>query len=1111
MDEVVKFRKQILSSPLVRDVWSRKYRLWENGVSPEDTVFDTQSRVVNGVYWNDTNHIARADALRLVSAGILVPGGRVNAGAGLDRKVSLLNCFVLPTVPDHMPGIQKVIAQGSLTMQQGGGIGVDFSTIRPAGALVSRTGSIASGVIPFADQQDGMCKSIVSAGTRRGAMMLTLCLHGETKIHTLTGNIEIEKLVGQRPYVFACDPITKGVHVVRADRVVVSGRNRQMVRVKFDNRDELVCTPDHRIMRKNGCYTEACNLKVGDRVTAITHSVSLSKSGRMTEKVGATDGTAASVHHLVAADVHMMKVDSYNIQVHHKDENPMNNHPHNLEMLSASQHARRHDLAGKRVRINRMNKGKTWEEIYGQERADTIRQKHAKKIAAAWADPRGKLRQRKSPNAARIGKTWEQIFGVTKAAELRANHRLRNHRVIAVEDAGIAETVYDIMLPAWHNFAANGVFVHNCDTHPDLYNPYQYETMTDYTGRTVLKHPSFISVKRQSGRLTQFNVSVLVSDAFLEAVETDSQWDLGFHIPLADGQHVAVYKKPFPYDLSEMDNEWQEISGGRTIKKGTLMPWYVYQRVKARKIWEEIMRSTYTYAEPGVIFIDRINERNNLNYCEEIRCVNPCGEQPLPPNGCCCLGSINTAFLVNDPFTDRAEFDFDMFEAAVEVGVRFLDNVLDVSNYPLEAQRLESMNKRRIGLGITGWADALLQLQLTYGSQASVNITREVARTLRDESYRASSELAIERGTFLHYDRHAIQQAWTVKRLPDELRERIHENGLRNGVLNTIAPNGTISLYIGNVSSGHEPVFSFEPTRRLVRQEDGSLREYPSIDYAQALFMHLYPDKERPDYCVGALDLPVEAHLAIHAAWQDYIDASISKTINCAPDMAFGDFERVYWSAYQMGCKGVTTFRDDPASGRGTVLSLAGSAQGVAAAPSNAVVVPPRPTVLAGRTHKLKWPLTDTNWYVTITHDEDHVPRELFITTREVKHQEWVTALGRMVTAVLRRGGDISFLVGELIEVHSAGGGVFLDEKYCPSVVAAIGRILEREFISLGIANETESLYMHAASGEDDGEDGADIMHSRGAKERCPQCNAPAWVNEAGCGRCLSCDYSTCG
>lgn len=835
--DLAAFQQQVLHDPIVRNVWEQKYRFRD-----EPDIEATRERVVRGVYAKDPSQEALHDALKAVLSGHFSPAGRVLAGAGTGRMVTTNNCYVGETIQDNMPGIQRAITNAALTMQQGGGHGTDFSTIRPNGAIVGRTGSISSGVIPFMDQQNAMCGTIMSAGTRRGAMM--------------------------------------------------------------------------------GC----------------------------------------------------LSID-----------------------------------------------------------------------------------------------------------------------------------------------------------HPDVWNEDQFETTTNFAGETILRNPSFISAKRQKGRLTNFNVSVLISSDFMNAVAADASWTLGFHVPPAEFSTdcYSSQDKPFPYDYYEIDNEGNQ-SPEPTIRKGEMRPWYVYRRVPARRIWEDLMHSTYVYAEPGVLFIDEINRRNNLSYCEEIRATNPCGEQPLPQHGTCCLGSVNMALMVKNPFTAEAHFDLSAYRQAIKVGVRFLDNVLETANFPLKAQAQESIDKRRIGLGITGLGDALLQLSMRYGSPDAIAFSREMATILQDESYKTSIFLGKERGSFRLFN---LEKHLNSPNLSSKSKHSLEAIGaMRNGVLNTIAPNGTISLYLGNVSSGVEPVFSFAKSKRRVRQPDGGFKEYDVVDYGQRLYEAMFPGEPLPEYFVGAMDVTPSEHVAMQAAWQERIDSSISKTINCPTSMTYEDFKHVYLEAYEKGCKGCTTYRYDPAAGRGFVLAEAEKEPAEEQELIVEDVVPaeitdeidawdaelkqqqiaPRPEILEGRTYKVRWPVGGreghTNLYVNVTRI-GNVPMEVFITAKEAQHQEWITALSRMITGIFRRGGDVRFVIHDLMEVHSATGGAWVDQKYRPSIVAAIGGVIEKEFQALGIlASDGVPVVQEHYEGEPIAE-----VEERYEGEQCPVCLAPSYIRESGCGICRSCGYTNCG
>ena len=768
-------------SEISQQIWDMKYRLKLPDGTPADQDLDaTWRRVADALaapepaaqrdIWADRFFSA-------MSALKFLPAGRIIAGAGTDRNVTLFNCFVMGTIPDDMGGIFDHLKEAALTMQQGGGIGYDFSTLRPKGAPVHGVGADASGPVSFMDVWDAMCRTIMSAGARRGAMMATM----------------------------------------------------------------------------------------------------------------------------------------------------------------------------------------------------------------------------------------------------------------------------------------------RCD-HPDI--------------------EEFIAAKRAAGRLRMFNLSVLVSDAFMAALRADQDWPLRF--------------------------------AGKVCKT-----------VSARELWNSIMRATYDYAEPGVIFIDRINARNNLYYCEDIAATNPCGEQPLPPYGACLLGSINLARLVRDPFGDAARIDPEELADITRLAVRALDNVIDISRFPLPAQRHEALAKRRIGLGVTGLGDAFIMCKARYGEAASVSLCREWMGAIQTAAYEASAALAAEKGSFALYDAEKFLAGETVAALPAAVRDRIAEQGMRNALVTSIAPTGTISLLADNVSSGLEPVFSYTYRRRILLP-DGSHEDQTVSDYAYRCYRAKFGEGSAlPDYFVNAMDLTPAAHLAIQAAAQDYIDSSISKTINCPEDIGFEAFQTVYSEAYDAGCKGCTTYRPNEITG--TVLSVeADPPQVPAAAPSMAAgsthsgtvddgvvyMTEPldRPGVLQGQTYKVRWPDSDHAIYITINdvmQDGRRRPFEIFINSKNMEHFAWTVALTRMISAVFRRGGDVSFVVEELKAVFDPRGGHWMKGKYIPSLLAAIGGVIERHMIQIGFITSTadNDLADEAIRAVAGGDAARDTMKLR----PCPKCGAPALIRSEGCDSCVSCDYSRCG
>ncbi len=827
------------TTPIAEQIWDMKYRFKEAGGAPIDvTVEDTWRRIARDLarvektpdIWEEQFYSALKDFKYL-------PAGRITAGAGTARSVTLFNCFVMGTVPDSMGGIFDMLKEAALTMQQGGGIGYDFSTIRPKGADVKGVAADASGPLSFMDVWDAMCRTIMSAGSRRGAMMATM----------------------------------------------------------------------------------------------------------------------------------------------------------------------------------------------------------------------------------------------------------------------------------------------RCD-HPDV--------------------DDFIAAKSDPARLRMFNMSVLVTDPFMDAVKADGPWELVF-----DGK--------------------------------------VYRTLQARDLWNRIMQATYDYAEPGVIFIDRINAANNLNYCETIAATNPCGEQPLPPYGACLLGSINMARLVSAPFEEAAKLDEVALNDLVATAVRMMDNVVDASKFPLEAQAREAHAKRRIGLGVTGLADALLMVGLRYGSEEAARQTDRWLHAIARAAYLASVDLAKEKGPFPLFDADKYLASGTMQMMDDDVREAIRTHGIRNALLTSIAPTGTISLYAGNVSSGIEPVFAYAYTRKVL-QKDGSRTEEEVVDYAVQMWRDKFGDRELPDYFVNAQTLAPLAHVKMQAAAQKWVDSSISKTINCPEDISFDAFKDVYMEAWDTGCKGCTTYR--PNAVTGSVLSVAeekpllsgdlrqnigkmidyrktsvaalsklagldvstlrkflsGSSEtlrsdslsavalslnvkvsellGESTAPeviTNDAAEPQqphgdviymsepldRPSELEGNTYKVKWPDSEHALYITINDivlNGHRRPFEVFINSKNMEHFAWTVALTRMISAVFRRGGDVSFVVEELKAVFDPRGGAWMQGKYIPSILAAIGGVIEQHLITTGfIAGEGMGLK------SDPQAQVVGLDTQRG--QACSSCGQFDLRMVEGCMTCGSCGYSKCG
>lgn len=641
-------------------------------------------------------------------------------------------------------------------------------------------------------------------------------------------------------------------------------------------------------------------------------------------------------------------------------------------------------------------------------------------------------------------------------------------------------------------------------------------------------HPDieeFITVKQDLSKINGANLSVCISDAFMDAVKKDKDWDL-IYPDLDDPRYDAKW-------TGDM-NEWRKIKG--KIK--------IYKTVKAKYLWDLICTAAWRSAEPGLHFLDRSNKRSNTYYFETLVATNPCGEQPLSPWGVCNLGAMNLAVYVKN-----GKFDYEKFGHDARVALRFLDNVIDQTYYFFKENEKCAKEIRRTGLGIMGLGDCLIKMKLRYGSKESMPVIKKIFETLRNNAYEESCDLAKEKGAFPKLNKTKYLKGYFIKNLPQVIRKKIARQGIRNAVLLTIAPTGTTSLVSG-VSSGVEPVYEFVFKRK---DRTGEHVMYHPLyeEWKRQSSSLARPEQvpEKPEYFVSANDLTPLEHAQVQAVAQEFIDASISKTVNAPNSHTVEDVRNLYMAAYDLGLKGLAYMRDGSREG---VLERMGKKKEevkTQSAPSafHPKPVVPRPMSLSGVTYKIETPVGHT--YITINHNEQQEPFEIFMTIGKVGSDvaAMADALGRMISLNLRLTDGLSprerirQVVAQLIGIGGARSVGFGKDRV-RSLPDAIAKVLSNHYdFSLNGKVEDKPLTNASGNGQSPSLNGHSNGHAEKAKELqqeivsmqqlaidggataaampdastslydlCPECGAGSLAYEEGCKKCYACGYSEC-
>ena len=1127
------------AAPIAEQIWDMKYRFKAADGTPIDqTVEQTWQRIAKALAAVEQDPAAWEQPFYDALEGFkFLPAGRITAGAGTGRHVTLFNCFVMGTVPDTMSGIFDGLKEAALTMQQGGGIGYDFSTIRPKGAPVKGVAADASGPLSFMDVWDAMCRTIMSAGSRRGAMMATMrCDHPDIEAF-IEAKKDPARLRMFNLSVLVTDPFMAAVKADGPWQLTFGG-----VTCKTLPARDLW----NRIMRNTYDFAEPGVIFI-DRINAANNL-------NYIETIAATN-PCVTADTWIATDQGLRQVSDligqrFNALVDGKahESGPAGFFPTGVKPV-----LRLSTSCGRSIRltpdhlVRKVAEKTRWrldcewlpagDLVPGDE--IILHDHRPAKVQRTKADDMGYLLGiLVGDGVIRDDKTLISVWPLALCAGggpwddpvMRHVETLLSdlpHRgdfsgwqwIEGRGEARIGTAALRALAESYGMSRGSKTLTPQIEAAPPGFAAAVLTGLFDADGSVQGSQSKGVSV-----RLSQSDLGLLrrtqrmLQRLGINSVIYQDRRPSGTS-SLPDGQGGSKdYPTAAQHELVIANDNlprFAEVVGFRHRDKATRLANALsgYRRALNRDRFTAVV-ATVEPAGEAEVFDVQVAGVNAFDAGGLY--VHNCGEQPLPPYGACLLGSVNLPTLVTGAFTKKARLDVKALDALVRVAVRMMDNTVDASRFPLPQQEAEARAKRRIGLGVTGLADALLMTGLRYGSAKAAAQTESWMHGIARAAYLASVDLAREKGAFALFDAEPYLASGNMRAMDEDVRAAVRAHGIRNALLTSVAPTGTISLYAGNVSSGIEPVFAYAYSRKVL-QKDGSRTEEEVVDYAVRLWRDLHGDAALPDHFVNAQTLPPLDHVRMQAAAQRWVDSSISKTINCPEDISFDDFAEVYMAAWDQGCKGCTTYR--PNAVTGSVLTVSGltvsQAPKVVTEAEVVYLTEPlsRPTQLEGQTYKIKWPGSEHALYITINDiiiAGHRRPFEVFINSKNMEHFAWTVALTRMISAVFRRGGDISFVVEELKAVFDPRGGAWMEGRYIPSILAAIGGVIERHLVAIGFI-EGEGLGLKSdpraeviAVGE--------VPH--GHEQRgpaCPNCGAYEMRMIEGCMTCGNCGHSKCG